>query len=611
MVAFMMIQKVRFAQRNQALGIDGALYYDVAENVSRGLGLVTDAALFNAGFSYFPHETVLYPLWPLLLGTVAKLLPLWTAAKVVPPLLYGLSLLLAYRLVRGLYPQPLVPELWPVLNAGHAVVLLAGFNPAYFISTSRPFTEGLAYAMLALFFLRVKGMLERPSSLRALEVGLWAGLLVLVRSQLVLAGGVLLGFLSLRALLVRGAFRLPILAALGMGAVLGEQWLYFHTFIDAPSPQLLLRFDLHRDPSPLPVIQVMVSTDGLWDWIRDRAKGIPVAYGAGRQSFIHALGPIALSFLLVWPVLVLPALLRSALLRSALLRRLLEGGKRALQRRSRMGLWGSTSGLTTGEEMSEGTTQRTPETTLGVRSRLQTCLEQLKLAVQSPEHASKLYLLLFALAGWASLHTIHKASFASWNFGTRHGLTAFFLAFACWLWLIQKPGMGRVLGLTLLIGSSAVTADRIERVIEKLPRPVAASWRYETASPLARWLEQEQARLGPLRVVIEDGDAQVMASRTQGLGYYWVFRKTTLDELKIFFAERGAVYLILPSERYAAHGFMSPRQAFRETFMLVQQLDGYDVYRWRERVEQGQQELKPGACAPVSATTRTERGDEP
>lgn len=560
--AFLLILKVRFAQRNRALGTDGALYFDVADNISRGLGLVTDASLFNSGFAYFPHETVLYPLWPLLLGHIAAWLPLTTAAHVLPALLYGLSLLLAYRVAERLFPDPLVPEIWPVFNAGHAAVLLLGLNPSYFLSTSRPFTEGLAYALLMLLFLRVETLLSRPSSLRALEVGLWAGLLVLARSQLVLAGGVLLGFLGLRALILRRDWRIPLLVALGMGCVLAEQWLFIATFVEAPPLHLLMRFDLHRDASTLPVIPVMVKTEGLWSWILDRAKGIPVAYGAGRRSFVHGLGPVALS---LW--ICLPFLLR--------------------------GLW---------RQLRVFRSQN--------RAPFQRVWVQLYECMENPRAAFALYLLLFALMGWASLHSIHKANFAEWNFGTRHGLTAIFLAFAALIYLLRQPGLGKAIGLSLLIGSSAVTADRIERVLEKMPRPASRS-ELAQARPLSTWLEQERERLGTLRVVVEDGWTQELAARTRDIGYYWIYRKSTLTELLVFFETRGSVYLILPTEQYAMHAFMSPLRLFREQFMLIKQLDGFDVYVWRARATSEQREVEPAACAPDKKTMTPARNDEP
>ncbi|MFM7201966.1 MAG: hypothetical protein ACKO6N_14390 [Myxococcota bacterium] len=561
-LAFLLILKVRFARLNQALGTDGALYFDVADNVSRGLGLVTDAALFNAGFAYFPHETVLYPLWPLLLGHFAHWMPLSTAAHVLPTIFYGLSLLLAYRLAQRLFPDPLVPEILPVFNAGHAAVLLLGLNPGYFISTSRPFTEGLSYTLLLLLFLRVERLLSRPSSLRALEVGLWAGLLVLARSQLVLAGGVLLGFLGLRALILRQDWRIPLLAALGMGLIGAEQWLFIATFVDAPPLHLLLRFDLHRDASALPVIPVMVKTDGLWSWMLDRAKGIPVAYGAGRRSFVHSLGPMALSMLIC-----LPFLLRS------------------------LWQWFRHTQPLSGE-------------------RLKSAWIQLRAWMEHPQTAFAIYMLCFALVGWASLHSIHKANFAEWNFGTRHGLTAIFLAFAALIYLLRQPGLGKAIGLSLLIGSSAVTADRIERVLEKMPRPLPRTVLAQ-ATPLSTWLVQERQRRGQLRVVVEDGWTQDLAARTRDIGYYWIYRKSTLTELLVFFETLGASYLILPTGRYDAHAMMSPLRLFRAQFMLIQQLDGFDVYVWRARATSEQREVEPAPCVPDKTTMTPTRNDEP
>lgn len=536
LLAFL-VYKIRYNLKTQSLGIDGGLYFDVAMHVRDGHGLLSDLALFNAGFTDLPHPTVLYPLWPLLLGYLARGLPLWPLSIWLPTVFYFLSLLLLYRMAVQTFPGPLFPETWPVLNAGHGAVLMFGMNEPFFVHTSKPFTEGLAFFILFLAFFRINALFKRVSGYLGFEVGLWLGLMVLARSQLILVWMALGPVLLLRLLSPdRRRWILPCLSlGLGLGLVVGEQLLYFSTFMPDPSFRYLMRFDLFRDPSPLHEVPVMVQTSGLLDWLLDRARGVPVAFGGGRQSYLKSFGPVFTAVPLALPFLLLDL-------------------KRG---------WG------TGR------------------------LRRLMGWMRAESNAFPLFLALLALGGFGSLHTLHKASFAEWNFGTRHGLTAFFLFYWAVLYLSWRPVLGRVVALVLLVGSSYVNFDHAESRLKQLAK-VEVTWSSRENTAIVAYLKQEALRVPGLRVIAPDMRIQRFGAFTNGIGYYWMYHRTTLAELDYLCHELGARLLLLPEDGLPDSGgkfaFLENPDQFLSRFARIRGgVSGLDIYVPREQLGERQE----------------------
>jgi hypothetical protein len=507
---------------------DPSLYQDIAGHVRDGHGLVTDASLFNAGFSYFPHPTPLYPLWPLILGYCSRILPLESLAIWLPTLCYFATLLLAYRLAARLLPGPLFPGLAaPGPHAGHAAVLVLGLTNSMFFSTSQPFTEGPAYLLLLLALTRTHALCARPGALRGLEVGAWMGLLVLCRSQLALAPlalGAALGWAVLRL----GARRYAPVAlafAAGFMAVLGPQMWHISSFTAGPPWVYMLRFDLYREPSSLPPLQIMVATDGPWEYFKDRLSGLPVAFGFGSSSYLHTFAGWALAL-----PLALPFALRDGWL--------------ALRTRGLPALWRRMHG---------------------------------------PAALFWIFLAALTAAGLLSLHTIHKAWFNEWNFGTRHALTAVFALLAALLYLARRPGLARLLALLLLCGASLGGALRIVHFIQRPQDP--------RGSPLAdvgdtgeleivAWLESRAAAEPGLRVAAPDIEIQHLARLGDGVGYHWFYRTFTWDELQVLFDELGARYLLLRVDA-PAMAFQQDGARFDRGFEPVITLSSFTVFRRR------------------------------
>lgn len=312
--------KLSQATTEPAYGPDASYYYDIAAHVRDGHGLVTDVSLFNAGYEHFPHPTAVYPLWPLVLGLVGGSCRLSQVAAIrLPTLFYFAAIVLAYRLARRVAPDPLFPETWPVLHAGHVAAAVVALTNAMFLHTSKPFTEGLGYFLLLLALTRA----ERLS---------WAERVAWPRARRVVrpcdgpqpAGPRCDG--RRRALAWAGAsFRLAALAraalafVVGLVAVLGVQLVHLAGFADGPRLVYLLRFDFLREPSELAALEVMVRPPGVLAWIADRARGVPIAFGGGPMSYAHCFGLWSAALLLAVPFLVLD-------------------GWRAVQRRS-TGLW--------------------------------------------------------------------------------------------------------------------------------------------------------------------------------------------------------------------------------------------------------------------------------
>lgn len=517
--------KVLHLQMPAGYNEDGWYYLEIARNVRDGLGLVSNVSLYHAGFPHFPHETPVYPAWPLLLGWVGRLVPLEEAARWLPALLYLGTLALAYPVVSGLLPGPLFPGAWPVLTAGHAFVLFLGTQRHFFVHTSLPYTEGLAFLVLFAFLGRVAAFFRDQHPWRALELGLWLGLLLMVRSQMFLATLALGTTLGWGVLTARPRVpRALSLGLVGLGFVLSltPWWRYLQTFVPDLSPTHLLRFDAYRATDHLSVMKVMVRTDGPLDFLQDRARGVWVSMNpAGRYSWWG-------SFRLWWTAL--PVAAAVGLLDLPRLR--VRSGLR------RAWVWAT-----------------------------------------APEHQGRLFVLLLAAAGFGSLYTFHKREFAEWNFSTRHALTASGVFFLCFVSLARRPVLPRLFAVWLLCAGAyssvyglLTLGDDVANPLEPgdVPRPT-----------MVTWLNERQAAEGPLVVVA--ADARRLANFTPGVGYHWIFRRTSLRDLERMFEALGADYLLVPTER-PKHDYLRYPGAFEWYFERVaQDLDGLDVYRPRPR----------------------------
>ena len=132
---------------------DGSFYYQVARHVASGDGLRTSVSLYNQGLREIPAPTTIYPLWPLVLGATGRWIGLPRAAWLVPEILFFVDLLLLYCIANRI-GSALGGAIWlrirdvSFVDLGHVAVLLFGTNRMFFVHTSVPWTEGLAFALL-------------------------------------------------------------------------------------------------------------------------------------------------------------------------------------------------------------------------------------------------------------------------------------------------------------------------------------------------------------------------------------------------------------------------------------------------------------------------------
>lgn len=524
--AFLALLKIKHTLGVAGYNEDGYLYTHLAENIRDGLGLVTNVSLYNKGFSYFPHETNIYPLWPLLLGYASRVIPIDIASRWIPVAFYFLTLFLAYVGVNRLYPKSLFPELWPVLNAGHVAVLMLGSARHFYIHTSLPYTEGMAYALLFATLLMAQGLFKSPTIPKALAVGALAALAMMTRSQMFIAYLALGSGLGLATLLARR--RLPWLLAtvfmtLGFALTLAPWWVHLSGFIPDLSFNHMLRFDAYRETDHLPVMEMLVKTEGPWAFIKDRAKGIPLAFnGFGRHSYFNN-----------WHMLYQASLVAVPL-----------------------GLWEFFRALRAGKG---------PKMWAWMRD---------------PKSFFPLFLAILAIGGILSIHMIHKKEFAAWNFGTRHALTTFFFFFPCIIYLARRPVLPRVWVLALLIVGVYGNIDKVGNFGPK--SKVEEGRREEPLKPeLVTWLRLKESQEDD--IVVAAADSRRLALYTEDVGYHLIDRKTSMRNLQAMTLKLGLDYIIVAQGK--TYAFNRNQGFFESAFEKVAgDLDGFDVYKMKEGI---------------------------
>ena len=152
-----------FSQRNgeTEFGVDGSYYFQVARHVAAGDGLVTSVCLYHQGLKRLPSKTNIYPLWPLLLGGLGKLIGVTTAARFFPRTLFLIDLVLLYLLVLRINAMS-----FRGFDFGHLLVLMFGCNLLFFAAASYPYTEALAFLLIFLALLMIeRSPAPRTSSL--------------------------------------------------------------------------------------------------------------------------------------------------------------------------------------------------------------------------------------------------------------------------------------------------------------------------------------------------------------------------------------------------------------------------------------------------------------
>lgn len=516
-------------------GADGGYYTDIVQHLLAGDGLVTDVSLYHRGFRSFPHADSIYPLWPLCYAAAAALIPLEKAAVWLPSALYLTSLGTAFLWARRLLPG----DLWrrvPGFGAGHVLVLLLGLHGAYFIHTSRPYTEGLAYTLLFFCCWRAMPLLQRRSTTSGLELGAWLGVLLLVRSQLAIVPVALAGALLVGLVLARERRRELAMfggaAAFGAALLLLPYVLYLAVNSDGFSVWNYLLFGETPQASPLSQARPYVRPEGLGH-LRVLAHGaatafawkVNVSYRGSFHLFHYAL----------------PA---AAVLGGARLARELRGA----DGRARVVAW-----------------------------------------LRDPTNLHWIVFALVAALGFLSVQLLVKSE-DRWYFHRRHNLVALPLFYFSLLTLLRSRLLPVVLvAVALLVGTVAIGARRVGFEIYKTD----LAQRMPPRQSVVDWINAERARLGrPL--VVASSAPQVMVWRTPGVSYHEVNAEiTTLDDVLVMFDVLGADYLVSPLRDEVRH--RQPRERFDAELEVLSGVELGRLRVYRRRRDAG---AEPNAPAP-------------
>lgn len=516
-VAILALCKITLTRHTYWTNIDGGYYTDVAAHVRDGRGLVSSCSILHEAYPRFPHPTAVYPLWPLLLGGLARIVPIFEAGKWLATACYFATLGFAYLWGKALYPGPLLPAL-PSFNAGHLLVLMFGLHDFFFQFTSYPYTEGLSYALACAALWRMTRLLPRPSWAGGLEVGAWLGLVILARYQMVLLAMAALPVLAGAAVASAGPrrryARMTLSAVVGLLLVVGPHYLYVRSFTPSLTPGLYVQWQRVRFADGLSPIPDVMEVKGALPWILDRLRGFSIAFDPRPKSLGYPLRFYAFPYALVAAVPLLAVL----------------GARNASRERLRAGwAW-----------------------------------------VRRPESLPWIFVVVFAAGCFVMIQSMHMSPmlYPEWYFAQRHALVCMFAFFlALLLLLAQTRGPWRLLGVGILCSSAVLGLWSIgAQVAESLGR------RAPGASALVQWLNDEAARRGGMVVALRQ--PQPIAYLTRDVGYHWYYAHTNLKDVRAMVA-LGAVYVIVPGQQ--SFTFTRARD-FERWFHLVQTIEGFRIY---------------------------------
>lgn len=501
-------------------GVDGGYYTDVAKHVRDGEGISTCVSLYHQGFEQFPHASPIYPLWPLLHGLTARVIPLHAAGVGLGTAGWITAVLFAFLWGRRLSPGPLWDRA-PWFEAGHALALVLAVNSVFFRYTSVPYTEGLAFALLFAGLWWFHPRWKDLDVAGGFAMGVWLGALLLVRSQLVIvAMAAALTHAGAIVLLPERGRRIEAACACASAflATLTPQLLRIGAWSEVPPWVALLRFELARERALLSPMHVLVESAAGTGHLHNFVESLPVAfaprgpmaYWRVYQGFQYAL-PVAL-----------------VVLAFAAVRRIRDRSARDSLR-----------------------------------------------AWARPERLGTVFAFALAAAGFLSLHFIRKDFTTEWHFGRRHSLTALFAFFLAWLFLARHASRA-VRGTAALI--LAVTLACSHALAFKI---VAHEWRgssdARTYDALVRGLQEERNERKNFVVALHGMHVQKVAWQTDGIGFHWIYRRTSAEDAAAL-ARLGVRWILLEPDETRGWPLRSAIEAPGSPWRRVPDLDGFAVY---------------------------------
>ncbi|MEO6601633.1 MAG: hypothetical protein ABIQ16_17285 [Polyangiaceae bacterium] len=424
-------------------GLDGAYYFQIARQVALGHGLDTSYSVFHMALAPLPQRATTYPLLPLCIGYLGRIVPLSEAAVWLPGAAYVLSIGLCYGFLLWVTARSQPRSPWT-----HRVLLCAalsawfGLLPVYVWTSARPYTETLSNALvlgtLWCFGLGTTARFRAAWQRRAafVAVGLLAGLCYLARFQLIVVPIALL----LARMLARDRRALRDSAWLTLGAAACLAWQAWRQLtLPNGQPYALIDFAMYRQRADVPPFVYDMQFGNRWAWFLDKLRGVLVSLDPnGIDSYL-----VQLSFLvLVVPLGVIVLLLRQ-------IQRARGEGWRAL----------GCAGL------------------------------------RRPRHAALLASVWLGVLAVAPLHTVHSLRWRSWAFAWRQGMPLVYLVIPIVIWLLSFDKRALRALVALLLGASLVVCAR--KTEEVLDRRVPTG-QLDAYADVARYLDEHAPTNGTL-----------------------------------------------------------------------------------------------------------------
>jgi hypothetical protein len=471
------------SRHHSDFGIDGGFYAAIAVKVRDGYGLTTNCSILHKGDLSFPAPTSAYPLWPLLWGYLSRIFPLAAAARWLPAALYLVALLFSYLWAHRTHPRAFFPRLLPGFQAGHVMVIVLGLSK-FFAATLQPEVEGLAYALMFAAFWRYTKLWVAPSWKAGLEMGAWAGAVLLARPQLVVSAGVaflLLGYAVLFCRDLRVQYvQMLVACVVAFVAVAAPWFIYTWSFAPDASVGQVLAFASVRPNHILSSLQGLRPVTSLGSWFSDRLSGFPIAYAWGTNNS-YSVQYFTFQYAVVF---VLPCAL------IALVWRLARGGFGAMR------AW-----------------------------------------LVDPANLPRLYALGYGTAAFLALHVMHTTA---WYFHRRHGLgSVVFIAAMVACLLLFENFIPKLLGVAILASGVWFGGHQLRDDTEQSMH--ARPWR---AGAVAAWIQRQAGKEPAL--VIAMRRPQEIAYRLPNQGFHWYNKETTSQDLELMVTELGVHYVAVP-----------------------------------------------------------------
>lgn len=188
------------------------------------------------------------------------------------------------------------------------------------------------------------------------------------------------------------------------------------------------------------------------------------------------------------------------------------------------------------------------------------------------ESLPTLFIVVLGVTSFGSLHVFAKDMFSPWNFHTRHGVVLAFAVVAAWAHLGRLGWAGLWLGrmafvLSVVFGLTLVNEAR--RGNSHSPDPFV-----QRHAKLISYLNQL-----PKPVVVAIPEPQRLSCHVPEVGMHWLYRGTTLSDLRALFSALPADYLI--HEKDASLQYLLTRPEFDAHFVQIAQVGRHQVYRPR------------------------------